>query len=146
MTIPETAEITGLQIVQAAIVAAGLGEPGETLFMGREPDSVEQPADLSILVTEQDGDPHFTMGTAVAMEHQNVQVKVRGLVDEYHPAKARAIRIRYTIAALKEHVVHGVRVTDTSPVGNVLHLGPDERGREEFTVNFNIQWEPPYVY
>ncbi|ASR83911.1 hypothetical protein SEA_SHROOMS_30 [Arthrobacter phage Shrooms] len=146
MTIPASAEITGLQIVQAAIVAAGLGEPGVTVFMGREPDSVDQPSDLSILVTEQDGDPLYTMGTAVALEHQMVQVKVRGLVDEYHPAKARAIRIRYTIAALGEYVYNGVRVTNTSPVGNVLHLGTDERGRDEFTVNFNIQWEPPYDY
>jgi hypothetical protein len=86
------------------------------------------------------------MGTAVALENQMVQVKVRGDAEDYLTPKDRAVRIRYTLAAKGEHTTRSVRVLALEPIGNVLALGRDPREREEFTANFNVTWEPPYVF
>lgn len=145
MAFPANVAVTGLEIVRDAIVNAGLGTAAVDLFMGSETDT-EEGLPLHILVTEFDGIPALTMGLPIAVEHQMVQVKVRGLPEDYTTPKDRAIRIRYTLARLGEHTTRGVRVLNVEPVGVVLALGRDSREREEFTANFNISWEPPYAF
>lgn len=142
---------TAGDIVMDAMAAAGLGTPAQDLFCLFLPDGdidaalgTEVPG-LVRVISEEDDQPHLTMGTIVALEGQRVQVIVRGAIGE-DPlvAKAEALRIRYTIGALSDFESRGLKLLNASPQGSLLPLGRDARGREQFSLNFRTTMEPAY--
>lgn len=140
---PDAQPITGLELVRDIIAEAGLGQPHVDLFMAKDPGTVQ--AGIVTLVQESDDIPHLTMGTAVAVESQQVNVIVYGDPEDYGTPRARAMRLRYLIAAQSDYVSRGVRMLAAIPLGNALPLGRDQRERELFSINFTVTWEPLYV-
>lgn len=142
---------TALEVIADAIAAAGIATEGADLWLGQELDGEVNTQygthipDACVVVTEGDGLPSLTMGTAVALENPTVQVQVRGAVGDYLGPKKVALDIRYSVAALKDYTSRGVRLLSAPPLGSLLPLGPDANGRHRFTVKFTATTDPSYT-
>lgn len=142
---------TALEVIADAISAWGYGTLGEGLFLGIEVDGPVDSAeddftpDAAVFVTEGEGIPDLTMGTAIALENPTITVTVRGQTGDYVGPKNIAMDIRYKVAALADYTSRGVRVLTANPLGSLLPLGPDTEGRHRMTVKFNVTTDPSYV-
>lgn len=123
-----------LEAVGDYLAAQGQGTQGTSLFLGRMPD---QP-DVCVCVYEYEGAaPLDTMGGgAFAVDRPRVQVLVRAARDDYPTGRDKALTIRSLLGAVAGQTLSGVSVLRLRPLGGVNPLGPDEKDRPLFSVNF----------
>jgi hypothetical protein len=119
------------------LAAAGVGvrdaASGWGLYL--PPTPVEP--DTAITVYDSGGrDPH----PALAVDNPNVMVRVRGV--GYSEAYAKAQAVKDTLLGLPAQIVNGTRYCGVWMRGEINFIGPDDLGRDEFTLNFLITSEP----
>lgn len=111
-------------------------------YMGE--DSATQPGLIYHVLEGPAAAPEQTMGTVVAVEHQSVDVIVFGNPGDYKGPKDEALRLRYLIMSMGDHVFNGLRMLYANPRGNVVPLGRDKLRRCNFMVSFDVACDPSY--
>lgn len=98
-----------------------------------------EPADPANYVTVYDtgGYPPYQGLTTVGYNYPTVQVRVRNT--NYQNGWKLTNDIKDTLHGRAQETWSSTLYTLIQAVGDVLHLGHDDRGRELFVINFNIQ-------
>lgn len=127
---------TALEVIFDAIKA----DPGTTgaTYMGEARD-VEG---LVREIKEGDARPDLTMGTVVAVEHQVIDIGVRGMPEDYMTPRNEALRLRYLVLSLRDYESRGLRLLAALPQGHLLPMGKDANRRWMFAVRFEVWMEP----
>jgi hypothetical protein len=114
------------------------------LFMGYTPPT-DQVSGFVYFVDEWPStESEFTMGTVVAVEHQQVDVLVSGAVGDYAGPKHEMMRLRYLIASKQDFTSRGLRLMYAMPKGNVRSMGRDGNNRAVFMASFECFLDPSY--
>lgn len=115
---------------------------GGSIWVG---DAPSDEAGLVREIIETDGLPKMTMGLPVALETQQVSIGVRGAPRSYAVPRNEALRLRYTLASLRNYESRGLRLLTCMPVGGLRHMGKDANEREMFEILFDAVVEPSYA-
>lgn len=114
-----------------------LGTKGVNLFVGVLPETDS----MATVLNESNGEIIETNAVGIALFQPSLQVRVRGLAEDYATPKARIEAIQTALAALPDATYTGVRILRIRPQGTILALGQDNNMRFEFTANFQVTHE-----
>lgn len=114
-----------------------LGTKGVNLFVGVLPETDS----MATVLNESSGEIIETNAVGIALFQPSLQVRVRGLAEDYATPKARIEDIQTALAALPDATYTGVRILRIRPQGTILALGQDNNMRFEFTANFQVTHE-----
>jgi hypothetical protein len=114
-----------------------LGTKGVNLFVGVLPETDS----MATVLNEYDGEIIETNAVGIALFQPSLQVRVRGMPEDYSTPKTRIEAIQTALAALPDGTYTGVRILRVKPQGTILALGQDTNMRFEFTANFEVTYE-----
>lgn len=117
--------------------AQSLGTKGTNLFIGVLPET----SSMVTVLTEFNGDIIETNQTGIALYQPSLQVRVRGLAEDYATPKNRIEAIQTALDAMPDATYTGVRILRVRPQGTILALGQDNNMRYEFSANFQVTYE-----
>lgn len=125
-----------LEAIGNALQTAGVGTLGSTLFLSTMPET----PDACVAVYEYEGmEPDFTMGTGLyAIQRPRIQVKARGLREDYPGTRDKANAARDALSAVINQTLSGVHFIRISPSGSTMPLGLDQNDRPMVVVNFQV--------
>jgi hypothetical protein len=111
-----------------------LGTQGTSLFVGTMPDTDI----LTTALTEYDGSVIETNASGIALYQPSLQIRVKGVAEDYTTPRARIVAIQTLLAAITNQTVSGVAFLRVRPTSTILSLGQDDRLRWSFSCNFEI--------
>jgi hypothetical protein len=111
-----------------------LGTQGTSLFIGTMPDTNI----LTAALTEYDGSVIETQASGIALYQPSLQIRVKGVAEDYTTPRARIVAIQTLLAAITNQTVSGVAFLRVRPTSSILSLGQDDRLRWSFSCNFEI--------
>lgn len=114
-----------------------LGTKGTNLFIGVLPETNS----MVTVLNEFNGDIIETNKVGIALYQPSLQVRVRGMAEDYATPKNRIAAIQTALAALPDASYTGVRILRVRPQGTILALGQDNNMRYEFSANFQVTYE-----
>lgn len=76
------------------------------------------------------------------LNEPHVQIRVRGKSFGYGIAWAKASLVRDAILGITPQNVTGGRIDGIIALGDINYIGPDQKERPEFTMNFKMFFEP----
>ncbi|KKN42009.1 hypothetical protein LCGC14_0717690 [marine sediment metagenome] len=117
--------------IGAMLIDEGVGTLGTDLFIGSKPANV----DACVVVFPSGGsdpEPDYNY------ERPRVQVYVRGPKEDFLAPANKAEAVKTALKSKTDITKNGVRYVTIWQEGDVIHLGMDENGRHQFTVNFRI--------
>lgn len=125
-----------LEAIGTQLQTAGVGTLGSTLFLSTMPET----PDACVAVYEYEGtEPDFTMGAGLyAIQRPRIQVKARGLREDYPNTRDKANAARDALSAIVNQTLSGVQFVRISPSGSTMPLGLDENDRPMVVVNFQV--------
>ena len=129
--------MTWIESVSTYLQSQSLGTEGTSLFIGMMPDT----AVLTTLLTENSGEIIETNQSGIALYQPQLQVRVRGVKEDFTTPHARILTVQDTLAGLGDSTLSGVRILSIRPTSTVLSLGQDTNLRWEFTANFEVTYE-----
>lgn len=130
------------QLIQKLLVQESMGlEPPSTpwpIYFGRMPDGHNVEDQLVVVYDTEPVQDGRLMGTGECIEHPGFQVRVR--VSDYNTGHAKLAAIAAVLDQVKNNVVTGdsaatYTIKAVTRRGGPIPIGPDERGREHFTLN-----------
>jgi hypothetical protein len=114
-----------------------LGTKGTNLFIGVLPETNS----MVTVLNEFNGDIIETNKVGIALYQPSLQVRVRGMPEDYATPKTRIAAIQTALAALPDASYTGIRILRVRPQGTILALGQDNNMRYEFSANFQVTYE-----
>lgn len=114
-----------------------LGTKGTNLFIGVLPETNS----MVTVLNEFNGDIIETNKVGIALYQPSLQVRTRGMPEDYATPKTRIAAIQTALAALPDASYSGVRILRIRPQGTILALGQDNNMRYEFSANFQVTYE-----
>lgn len=126
-----------IESIADRLQAQSLGTKGTNLFIGILPETNS----LATVLNEYNGEIIETNKVGIALFQPSLQVRVRGMPEDYAAPKARIEAIQTALAALPDATYSGVRILRVKPQGTILALGQDNNLRYEFTANFQVTYE-----
>lgn len=115
------------------IAANGLGVAADTLFVGTMIDT-DQPGPV-VGLGEYKGREVETMGSN-GVDVPMLQIAVRA--PSYEDAKTRIAAVRNLLRAITNQTVQGTHFVRVQPDGNPKDVGRDDKGRQQFTADFEV--------
>lgn len=119
--------------------AAGVGIPGSNsgwaIFVSSEPES----PNTTITFFDTGGsapNPRFLL------DNPSVQIRIRGNVDGYSEAFAKAQELKDLFLGLPSQDINGTRYVAITMASDVIPLGLDDSGRPKMVLNFDMFREP----
>jgi hypothetical protein len=127
---------TLLDAIGTKLQTDGVGTLGTDIFLSTMPET----PDAIVAVYEYAGtSPDFTMGAGLyAIDHPNIQIRVRGARESYVTTAAKARAARDSLASVANTTLSGIAVARFSPNGSLNPLGMDANDRSLFTINFSV--------
>jgi len=126
-----------IESVASYLESQSLGTRGTSLFIGSMPDTTV----LSTVLTENSGSVIETGKTGIALFQPQLQIRVRGVKEDFINPHTRILTIQSNLASLSDQTISGVRFLRFKPTSTVLSMGQDSNLRWEFTVNFEVTYE-----
>jgi hypothetical protein len=125
-----------LDAIGAKLQTDNVGTLGTNIFLSTMPEN----PDAIVAVYEYAGSaPDFTMGSGLyAIQHPNIQLRIRGAREDYQTAAARANAARDSLASIVNTTISGIAIIRVSPTGSINPLGFDGNDRPLFSINFSI--------
>jgi hypothetical protein len=125
-----------LEAIGTQLQTAGVGTLGSTLFLSTMPET----PDACVAVYEYEGmQPDFTMGAGLyAIQRPRIQVKARGVREDYPGTRDKANAARDTLSAIVNQTLSGIRFIRIEPSGSTMPLGLDQNDRPMVVVNFQV--------
>jgi len=114
-----------------------LGTKGTNLFIGVLPETNS----MVTVLNEFNGDIIETNKVGIALYQPSLQVRTRGMPEDYATPKTRIAAIQTALAALPDATYTGIRILRVRPQGTILALGQDNNMRYEFSANFQVTYE-----
>lgn len=111
-----------------------LGTRGTTIFIGLMPDNYV----VTTMLTPYSGRIIETMASGTAINVPQLQVRVRGDVEDFATPQARAEAVKNLFALITNTTINGVTFLRVKPSSTVASMGRDENKRWEFVVNFEV--------
>lgn len=125
--------------IKDLLVTAGAGVFDSTsawgIFIGKRPDL----PDSCITIYQHGGG---TPNPKWLVDYPSVQVMVRGGLNGYQAAYAKAVVIKNTLLGLPSQDLNGDRWVAVNMVGDINSIGQDEKQRPMFSLNFRLIIEP----
>jgi len=119
--------------IKDILVDEGVGVFGIDLFVGSKPG--DGTIDACVVVFPSGGsdpEPDYDY------ERPRVQVYIRGPKEDYETPAAKTEAVKAALKSKTNITKNGMRYVCIWQEGDVIHLGMDEDGRHQFTVNFRI--------
>ena len=123
-----------LNAVADYLTTNSYGTQGTSLFIGQLPDTTV----LTTVLTEYDGGIIETNASGIALYQPSMQVRVRGVAEDYATPRARIVAIQSLLSGVTNTTLGGISILRIRPLGSILSLGQDDRLRWEFTANFEV--------
>lgn len=123
-----------LAIANYLEAAPSQGTKATDLFIGIMPSNTN----LVISLTQYGGDIIETQATGIQLNRPSLQVKVRGVAEDYATPLARITAIQNKLAAVSNQTLTGIPFLRIRPITSIISLGQDENLRYEFTCNFEV--------
>jgi len=121
--------------IKDILVGAGIGVFGTSLFVGREPVA----PDTCVTVYDAGGQDPLPSDLT---DFPAIQVRVRGLINDYEGAMTKAQAVKDALLGLPETTVGTTRYVGITMRGEINFMGYDEANRPSFTLNFQVTREP----
>lgn len=118
-----------------SVVSLGL-IVGTNLFI----DNLPNAPDLCVAVYAYGGDgPESRYESGVTYDNTRVQTRIRGQIDDYEQAWGLAETIMETLHGLYGETINGTLYVGVWARNAITYIGRDEKGRPEWTINFDTQ-------
>lgn len=111
-----------------------LGTRGTSIYIGLMPDNYV----VTTMLTPYSGRIVETMASGTAINVPQLQVRVRGDVEDFATPQARAEAVKNLFALITNTTINGVVFLRVKPSSTVASMGRDENKRWEFVVNFEV--------
>lgn len=118
--------------IKDILEAAGIGTYGTDLFVSTIP---ERP-DAAVGIIDTAG--LSPLPVDYIYDRPSVQIIVRGTANGYLAAYSKAESIKRALHALYNETWNGTRYIVILAETDILWIGPDERNRPQFSLNFSI--------
>ena len=115
--------------------AAGIGTFKTDLFVGKMP---EDP-DAAVSVMRSGGK---SANPKWLLDEPSMQVRVRGEINGYVDAEAKAQAVKDALLGLPSQDINGDRWVQVNMIGDIVPLGFDEQNRAMFSLNWGLIIEP----
>lgn len=121
------------------LVAGGVGIFNATTGWSIRINKEEPSPDTHITIYDSGG---LTPNPRWLLDYPSLQVRVRGNASDPQGARNKAKEIKDALLGLESQTVNGNRWVSVLGIGDIQHLGFDEKGRILYTVNFSLILEP----
>lgn len=111
-----------------------LGTRGSSIFIGTLPDT----ATVVSVLTPYGGRFVETNSSGIAIKIPQLQVRVRGAVEDYTTPSTQINAIYDLLSLISNTTVNTVKFLRVKPTGTISAMGRDENKRHEFTANFEV--------
>ncbi len=116
---------------------ASVGVVGTTLFKGQFPP--ETPDACGAVIDASGLKPIYALGGSVAYERPKVQVRFRGVQDDYATPRALAEMAYRALLAVANQTINSTRYIAITPIQTPFAMDRDKKGR--FEVGFTVECE-----
>jgi hypothetical protein len=114
--------------------APSQGTKASNLFIGIMPSN----PNLVISLTQYAGDVVETQASGIQLHRPSLQVRVRGVAEDYATPLARITAIQNKLAAVSNQTLSGIYFLRVRPITSIIAIGQDENLKYEFTCNFEV--------
>lgn len=129
--------MTWVTAIADHLTSNSLGVQGTSLFIGQLPDNEV----LCTALTEYEGNFTETFASGMALSVPQLQVRVRGVPEDYATPRSRIIAIQTLLNQISNTTIGGVAFLRVQPTSTILALGQDDRLRWGFSANFGVTIE-----
>lgn len=114
---------------------ANVGEVGVTLFKGKFP--AETPDECGAVIDVAGLKPIYTLGGDVLCERPKLQVRFRGVPEDYATPRGLAETAYQALASVANQTINSTRYLGITPVQTPFAMDKDKKGR--FEVGFTCE-------
>lgn len=114
---------------------ASVGEVGVTLFKGRFPP--ETPDACGAVIDGPGLKPIYALGGSIAWERPKLQIRFRGVPEDYATPRALAELAYQALAGVDNQTLNSTRYLSITPIQTPYAMDGDKKGR--FEVGFTVE-------